>query len=57
MRTQKCHISGEHIASFLEVIDTSISKLKKTMTYTFIASNPQLKSALLIHKFCKIFVQ
>jgi len=57
MRTQKCHISGEHIASFLEVIDTPISKLKKTMTYTFIASNPQLKSALLIHKFCQIFVQ
>jgi hypothetical protein len=34
MRTQKCHISGENIASILEVLDISVSKLKKTIKYT-----------------------
>jgi predicted transcriptional regulator len=44
MRTQKCHISEEHIASILEVLDTSISKPKKTITYIFTASNLQVKT-------------
>jgi hypothetical protein len=55
MRTQKCHISGQHIASILEVllVDISILKLKKNITYTFTASNPQLQRALLTYNSVK----